>query len=56
MSLIKRNVKIISRETESPIAKSELKLEIENFDDFLAKRDQVTSVSVQLTTNSDATW
>lgn len=45
MSLIKRNVKIISRETESPIAESELKLEIENFEDFLAKTKSRPSVS-----------
>lgn len=56
MSLIKKTVIINGREVEHVIAESELALEIQDFDDFLSKRDKVTPISAHLMTNSDVTW
>lgn len=56
MSQIRKTLKVNCAAAESLIAESELDVEIQNFDDFVTKKDEMTTVNVALMTNSDASW
>lgn len=56
MSFIKETSKVNCRPIETLIAESELTLEVQDFNDFIMTKDITTSESVQLMTNSEATW